>query len=170
MTQTEDHQLDNDEQRDQSKVESSILPTDSPQTDLGPTTDYDSRKVMLRAERRDKIKLVGLEERYIDGQVPKSFNVVERTDTYFGPELFLEADGRNYLLTAPGPDTQLLLWSEIVNERDYRESWSRLAEVRAKIDDMPQYDVCDQCGYPIRSKEHERLSAIGRCPDGPKST
>lgn len=145
---------------------SSILPSGSQRTDTGPTTDYGSRKVMLSAERRDTIEIESIEQRLTQGNIPTDLEVVERTATYFGPELLLQSDDRNFLLTAPGPDCQLLLWSEIVNERGYRQEWSRLAEVRASIAETPQYEICDQCGYPIRTGEHERLSAIGRCPEG----
>lgn len=144
---------------------SSILPTDSNRTDTGPATDYASRKVMLRAERRDTVKIDAIEQRFTQEGVPTELDVVERTATYFGPEILLQSNDSNFLLTAPGPDCHLLLWSEIVNERGYRQEWCRLAEVRAAIADTPQYETCDQCGYPIRTEEHERLAAIGRCPE-----
>lgn len=136
----------------------------SNRTDPGPSTDAESRKTILRTERKDTIGISNVLQKFYDADIPESFTVVERTETYYGPELLLAADGRNYRLTAPGPDTQLLLWGESTNEREYRESWVRLAELQVFIDGTPQYDICDQCGAPIRSKEHERLSAIGRCP------
>lgn len=144
---------------------SSILPTDSQRTDTGPTTDYASRNVMLSAERRDTIEIESIEQRFTQVNIPEDLEVVERTTTYFGPELLLQSNDSNFLLTAPGPDCQLLLWSEVVNERGYRQEWGRLAEVRASIAETLQYEICDQCGYPIRTEEHERLSAIGRCPE-----
>lgn len=147
-------------------ISSSILPAESVRTSVGPTTDHASRKVMLRAERRDSIEITEVERRFDSSEIPSKYKVVKRTETYFGPELLLAANDRNFLLTAPGPDTHLLLWSEHVNEREYRTDWDRTAEVRASIDETPQYELCDQCGYPIRSEEHERLSLLGQCPDG----
>lgn len=143
---------------------SSILPTGSNSTGLGPSTDYESRKVILRAERQDTVEITNVKQQYSEIEIPGFFIVVERTDTYYGPELLLAANGQNFLLTAPGPDTQLLLWIEKVNEELYREKWAQLAEVQVQISETPQYELCDQCGSPIRSREHARLSAIGRCP------
>lgn len=131
-----------------------------------PVTDRNSRTVMLRAERRDSLEITEVEQRFGSYEIPSKFTVVQRTETYFGPELLLAANERNFLLTAPGPDTHLLLWSEHVNERGYRTDWTRFAEVRVSIDETPQYETCDQCGKSIRSEEHERLSTLGRCPDG----
>lgn len=148
---------------------SSILPAESGQTEPGPTTDHGSRKTMLRAERRDELALTDVERRFGSGEVPTSYEVVQRTTTYFGPELLLAANGCNFLLTAPGPDTDLLLWREQSNERGYRTGWDRIAEVRVSIDETPRYEICDQCGNPLRSEEHERLSMLGRCPDGSRS-
>lgn len=144
----------------------SILPSESILTDPGPTTDHDSRKTMLRAERRDIIKIIEIERRFDGTDIPDQYTVVQRSETYFGPELLLAANDRNFLLTAPGPDTHLLLWTDRVTDQEYRTNWARSAEVRVTIDETPQYEVCNQCGYPIRSEEHERLSVIGRCPDG----
>lgn len=145
---------------------SSILPTESVHTSVGPTTNHASRKTMLRAERQDSIEITDVEQRFSSFEFPSKLTVVQRTETYFGPELLLVANDRNFLLTAPGPDTHLLLWSEHVNEREYRTDWARTAEVRVSIEETPQYEICDQCGYPIRSEEHERLSLLGKCPDG----
>jgi len=162
-----DNQQATPAQSDESDEElSSILPTESVLTEPGPTTDHGSRKTMLRAERRDVIKLSEVERRFDSKEIPTRYTVVQRTETYFGPELLLAANDRNFLLTAPGPDTHLLLWSEHVNAREYRTNWSRTAEVRVSIHEPSQYEICNQCGHPIRSDEHERLSMLDRCPDG----
>lgn len=166
MTPSDDQKARTRPQDEEADSSSSILPTDSVRTSVGPTTDHPSRKAMLRAERRDSIVVTGVEQRFGTSEIPSKYTVVQRTETYFGPELLLAANDRNFLLTAPGPDTHLLLWSEHVNEREYRTDWARTAEVRVAIDETPQYEICDQCGYPIRSEEHERLSLLGRCPDG----
>lgn len=147
---------------------SSILPTNSILTDSSPTTDHSSRKAMLRAERQDEIEITEVERQFESRNLPVSYQVVQRNQTYFGPELLLASNQENFLLTAPGPDTQLLLWSERVNDNEFRTNWARTAEVRVEISETNQYDICDQCGYPIRSDEHERLSLLGRCPEGSK--
>lgn len=123
-----------------------------------PQTTPENRQTVLRAERRDTVVINGWFET----------TVVKRTETYYGPELRLAAERRNYLLYAPGFDRQLLLWEAETNERGYIEGWRKIGGVDARIDTVEQYDICPQCGSPIRSAEHERLAAIGRCPKGSK--
>jgi hypothetical protein len=77
----------------------------------------------------------------------------------------LTAGDESYLLTAPGPDTQLLLWNGNYLDDGERYGWEKLAEVTAQFaDDQPQYDLCPECGQPMQTIEHERKAAVGRCP------
>ena len=132
---------------------------------VGPDTDENSISVILRAERKDSIQLKNVvqelrEEEYI----PSIYEVRERTDTFYGPELLLRANDSTYRLTAPGPDSQLYLWKGVTDNRGYLKEWARIAEVMAEICTTPQYEFCDQCGKPIRSLDHERFARIGQCP------
>lgn len=131
-----------------------------------PATEYDSKMVMLRAERGDNIQIVDVVTRL--GQhddIPSETTVVKRTTPYFGPKLVLTTDDESYLLTAPGPDTQLLLWCGNYLDDGERYGWEKLAEVTAQFaDDQPQYDLCPECGQPMQTIEHERKAAVGRCP------
>lgn len=131
-----------------------------------PVTDYHSKMVMLRSERHDEIaisEIVTQIRRDVD--VPLEATIVQRQCPYFGPKLLLHAGEENYLLTAPGPDTHLLLWSPEHDEYGERCGWTKLAEVKAQfVDDQPQYDLCPECGKPMQTLEHERKSAVGRCP------
>jgi hypothetical protein len=131
-----------------------------------PATEYDSKMVMLRAERGDNIQIVDVLTRLTqDGDVPSETTVVKRTTPYFGPKLVLTAGDESYLLTAPGPDTQLLLWNGNYLDDGERYGWEKLAEVTAQFaDDQPQYDLCPECGQPMQTIEHERKAAVGRCP------
>jgi len=131
-----------------------------------PITEPDSKKVMLRAERNDQIQIVDVVKRLQQSEdIPSEATVARRTNPYFGPKLVLSANDRNYLLTAPGPDTQLLLWAGNYLDDGDRYGWNRLAEVTAQFtEDQPQYDLCPECGQPIQSVEHERMAAFGRCP------
>lgn len=135
----------------------------------GPTTEYDSKTVMLAAERKDHIQITGAVQRFDDEVViPDEVSVVQRTDTYFGPKLLVHAtiDGKdaNYLLTAPGPDSQLYLWAGEVNDNGMRNGWYKAAEVTAALaPEQPPYETCDLCGELIRTIQHERLSAFGMC-------
>lgn len=131
-----------------------------------PTTEYDSKMVMLRAERGDNIQIVDVVTRLTQNcDIPSETTVVKRTTPYFGPKLVLTAGEKSFLLTAPGPDTQLLLWSGNYLDDGERYGWKKLAEVTAQFaDDQPQYDLCPECGQPMQTIEHERKAAVGRCP------
>jgi hypothetical protein len=131
-----------------------------------PATEYSSKMVMLRAERGDNIQVIDVVTRLTqNSDIPSETTVVKRTTPYFGPKLVLTDDEESYLLTAPGPDTQLLLWSGNYLADGERYGWEKLAEVTAQFaDDQPQYDLCPECGQPIQTMEHERKAAVGRCP------
>lgn len=134
-----------------------------------PATEYQSKKVMLRAERDDVIRFLEVRNRFRqDAQIPSEATVRKRSTPYFGPKLILADGEHHYQLTAPGPDTQLLLWSaNMVSERE-RHGWNKLAEVTAEFaDETPQYDLCPECGNPLQTVEHQRKAAVGRCP-GPE--
>lgn len=134
-----------------------------------PVTESGSKTVMLRAERQDRIHILDVVTRIRKEEpVPSEATVVQRTTPYFGPKLVLSANDQNYLLTAPGPDTQLLLWSGNHLEDGEQYGWNKLAEVTAQFaDDQPQYDLCPECGQPMQTIEHQRKAAVGRCP-GPE--
>lgn len=135
-----------------------------------PITDEDSKSVMLRAERNDRIQIVDVVNRFSDGaRVPEDFEVLRRSQPYYGPELLLHSDQQgddsNYRMTAPGPDTYLYLWGATTDEENFRETWYKLAEVRAILpENQETYDICSDCGEPIQSLDHERYAAFGRCP------
>lgn len=131
-----------------------------------PTTDYGSKMVMLRAERGDNIQIVDVVTRLSQkSNIPSEATIVKRTTPYFGPKLVLSAGEESFLLTAPGPDTQLLLWCGNYLDEGDRYGWEKLAEITAQFaDDQPQYDLCPECGYPMQTIEHERKAAVGRCP------
>lgn len=131
-----------------------------------PVADFDSKTVMLRAERRDPIEITEIVDAAVPEEaIPKSFTVARRSHTYYGPKLVLDADGRTFLLTAPGPDVHLLLWELQSMGSNGQQRWTQLAEVRADFGgDPPAYNICTDCGEPIQTAEHERLSLLGRCP------
>jgi hypothetical protein len=131
-----------------------------------PETEYDSKMVMLRAERGDSIQIMDVVTQFTQNtNIPSETTVIKRTTPYFGPKLVLSTDEENYLLTAPGPDTQLLLWAGNYLSDGERYGWDKLAEVTAQFaDDQPQYDLCPECGQPMQTIEHERKATVGRCP------
>lgn len=135
-----------------------------------PVTEYSSKMVMLRAERKDNIQILEVHTRFRQEEdVPSEVTVIQRSTPYFGPKLVLSANDRSYLLTAPGPDTQLLLWVGNYLEDGERYGWKKLAEVTAQFaDDQPQYDLCPECGQPMQTIEHQRMASVGRCP-GPEN-
>lgn len=137
---------------------------------LHPTTDGDSRQVMLAANRHDNIIITDVVERYRDTHtVPESVSVIQRNLRYYGPELMVhtEVDGfnRNYLFIAPGPVDELQLWGDVLtDDGQYRSNWVLVADITAVLaDDQPNYEICDQCGGPIRTLDHEQAAIFGEC-------
>lgn len=133
-----------------------------------PTTDRGSKEVMLRGELRDEIEIQEIECRMdTERSVPERVIVRQRINTYYGPKLRVESEtGQEYLITAPGPDSYLLLWAGKLNKRGTREEWIKLAEVRAVLNDNGGgYHLCQQCNEPLKTADHQRLAAIGRCPN-----
>lgn len=134
-----------------------------------PVTDYASKQVMIAAERRDVISISDVVQWYSsEEELPEQMSVIRRQGTFYGPKLVLHADvdeDRNYLLTAPGPDAYLHLWRTNADEFGLKESNSLVAEVKARIAEGGDYKLCPDCGKPFQDVEHERLAAIGECPN-----
>lgn len=143
---------------------SESIPADREMASTIPETGTTSKRVMLRAERGDALIVTETRDIVPGIQCPDRFTVKTRHDTYYGPDLILEADSEEYRVTAPGPDTDLLLWKSMVDESGAQIRWRKLAEVVLDFaDDTPPYTICSNCGDPIRTAEHERLSALNRC-------
>lgn len=136
---------------------------------MNPKTKHGSKMVMLAAGRGDRIEITNIVERFeTDQDVPNTVTVIERNSTYYGPKLLVHSDinGKdyNYLLNAPGPANELVLWGARTDDENYRKGWYSLAEVEAELaEDRPSYEICSQCGNPLRSVEHERRAALGMC-------
>lgn len=134
-----------------------------------PITDHESKKVMLRAERHDRIQFSEVVRRFSQkSKIPECATVLRRTSPYYGPSLLLHDKednlDLNYQLTAPGPDTFLYLWGAETDEDNFRTSWFKIAEIKAEFaNQQPQYDICSDCGEPIKTLEHERDVAFGNC-------
>ena len=121
-------------------------------------TTIETRRVFLRAERGDQLRVIDVIEEIDDEEIPTELTLVRRQMTYYGPKLRVEGEDEQYLLTSPGPDSQALLWH--LEEFD----WTRTAEVRVEFSgELPQYDICPACGEPISTMAHERRSLLGTC-------
>lgn len=134
-----------------------------------PLTDESSKTVMIVAERRDKIRIDDIIHRFQkDIEIPDELSVIRRCSKYYGPELLLNpahADRPvNYRLSAPGPSSFLHLWRAQSKQSKSRDSYTLVAEVRATILDG-SYKTCPDCGKPFKSRRHEQLAAVGRCPN-----
>lgn len=117
-----------------------------------PVTDTESKRLMLRAERGDTIRIGEYGE----------FEVKKRTNPYFGPKLILEPEHSDYpisMLTAPGPASDLQLWFSESDEEGFRTGWTQIAEVSAELVDQKQYDIC-ACGEPIKNAEHQKRAFL----------
>lgn len=118
-----------------------------------------TKRVFLRASLNDPIEVVKIHENITDSAVPDCFEVVQRQLTYFGPKLWVETpDGEQYHLTAPGPNSEALLW-----ERDGMER-VQAAELTVEFgDDLPDAKICLQCNEEIRTSQHRTESFLGTC-------
>ena len=133
-----------------------------------PETDQSSKELMLRGETQDEVRISTVEEHLSDDfEVPEQVIIKQRTNTYYGPKLRAIANsGKEYLITAPGPDSHLLLWTGDLNNRGKSKGWIKLAEVTAHlVDDKSRYHLCQQCNEPLQTADHQRLAAIGQCPN-----
>jgi hypothetical protein len=137
--------------------------------DGSPTTDSDSKTVVIAGERNDVIEVTKVVIKFVPKlRIPSQLTVIRHEQRYYGPELLLhsETDGRdeNYLLTAPGPTSQLRLWVANTTDDRQRSGWTAAADIQAVLSaEQPPYEQCSQCGQQIRTIEYERMSALGRC-------
>jgi len=132
--------------------------------DVQPTnsseTEHSTKRVFIRAEQEDIISITEILSRYNKSHVPKSFTVIKRELTYFGPKLRVEdySGKEQFLLTIPGPKSEAVLWYQSDSE------WETIAQVSLDFDDSyPQYDICLHCNEPLSTVEHRRRSVIGAC-------
>ena len=121
-------------------------------------TEHTTKRALMRAERKDDLRLTKVDSIGEDCDVPSIGTVVQRVITYYGPKLRIEAGDEQFLLTAPGPDSEALLW------RKEDSDWKKTAEVQLEFSgSLPQYDICPGCGEPLSTIAHERRAAIGTC-------
>lgn len=128
---------------------------------------YLSKLVMIRGERHDEILITKIVRRLSDSnEVPDRATIVRRSEPYYGPKLTLKAHDQAFLLTAPGPQSQLLLWASKLSNDGQIMDWDQLAEVTARLtDDLPPYSFCPQCGEPLKTLKHEIRAELGCCPE-----
>ena len=123
-------------------------------------TSYSTKRVLMRAEHKDEIKIISESVSPRKSDTPDEALVVKRSLTYYGPKLRIESfdTGEQYLLTMPGPDSEAMLW-------ELRDTgWEKLAEVSLEFGDhIPNYDFCLHCNEPLSTVAHRRRAAIGDC-------
>lgn len=151
------------------KGENAAIECRSTMNGTEPVTDYDSQTVMLAAERHDNIHITDIVTSFTDEvAMPDRVSVIAQSQTYYGPSLLVHADlngeDHNYLLTAPGPSSQLYLWAGDGPIEGKRRRWVAVAEIKAALaTEQPPYRKCPQCGELIRTIEHERESVLDNC-------
>lgn len=131
-----------------------------------PVTDYSSKKVMLRAEKKDNLIISDVIKSYSldEKESPQEFQVLRRTQTFYGTKLLLDGDEQIYMLTAPGPDQYLLLWRLEPRTDKENQRWRKIAEVSMEFaDELPPYNICPECREPIKNAKHETFSLLGQC-------
>lgn len=125
-------------------------------------TEHSTKRVFMRAEQGDLIRVKDISSDQTEGDIPKGFTVVRRDLTYFGPKLRLQphSDDDQYRMTIPGPNSEAALWCQ----SDFE--WLDIARVSVDfVDSYPQYDICLHCNEPISTVEHRSRSIIGVCSD-----
>lgn len=130
-----------------------------------------SKTALLEGCAKDTIRITEV----VSGMraIPERFKIVRRTNTYFGPQLWLQApddyDGPNaqaFRLTCPGPDSHPVLWKGVTSDNGGIHSWSKVAKVQVEIFNVAGYDMCESCGEPIKSPMHRSAAMMGACNGG----
>jgi len=117
-----------------------------------PKTEYESQTVMLCAERADVVKIE-------NGPIDKA-QVARRADTFYGPDLLLDAAGELWKLTCPDRLSQLVLWEDDM-DLETGQQFHVWGEVTAELIEGDKYNICRDCGEPIKNAQHERLALLG---------
>ncbi|MFC7213702.1 hypothetical protein ACFQO4_06350 [Saliphagus sp. GCM10025334] len=123
-------------------------------------TTHSTKQVFMRAEHEDRILINRVIDNPHSEKIPNTATVLKRDITYYGPRLRIEdlTDNNQYLLTAPGPETEAMLWQKV------NSNWQKIAEVSLKLDEaLPKYDICPHCNEPLSTVAHRRRSVIGAC-------
>ena len=104
-------------------------------------TSIETKRVFLRANMDDPIKITTVRESYTDRSLPETLTVVHRQETYFGPKFTVEEPKSSGCSPHRGPSPEAIFWQRIDME------WTKAAEVSIEIgDDLPQVKVCLHCG------------------------
>lgn len=121
-------------------------------------TSHSTKRVFMRAEQGDEVVILTNRDIEYD-ELPEHAEVIRRDITYYGPKLRVEANGRQYILTAPGPTAEAMLWRQTQSA-----DWKPAQEVKLDFgDSLPKYDICQHCNEPLDTMAHRRRSIIGAC-------
>lgn len=132
---------------------------------LNAETSHANKLIMLRADCGDTISVESIHESFAAHvEMPPMLTVRQRKTTYYGPKLLCEHDKRWWFLSASGPKSELLLWHCFPPSGSRGEAWQKVAEVSAAFtENVPTYSLCEHCGKPLQTLEHERSSESGAC-------
>lgn len=128
------------------------------------------KDVMLRAEPKDIIEITSVHSGA--RRIPERLKVVRRTNTFHGPVINASAadefDGQehNWEFTIPGPKSHIVLWKAVTNHDGFVQTRVRYSTVSATIRNVAAYDVCKQCGEPIKDPMHRSAALFGHCSGG----
>ena len=118
-----------------------------------PVSDYATKKALLVAQREDVVEISGHGD----------MTVVERTDTYYGPQLTLTDGNRNYRLHGSGFAEDPQLWRAMV-EDGFVTGWEPVDHVSAEIAEVGGAPQCE-CGELLETLDERRMAYIGGiCP------
>lgn len=132
--------------------------------------DGKSKSVMLEAEHGDTVEITDVHTGC--RRVPEQMEVIDRTNTYYGPWIGLKAkrgfEGQElgWRLTCPDAQSHLVLWKTVTDSDDYIQTRVRYSTVSAKIRNVSGYDICGGCGEPIKDPMHRSMAMLGQCRGG----
>lgn len=118
-----------------------------------PVSDYATKKTLLVAQRDDVVEVSGHGE----------MTVVERSETYYGPQLTLNHEETSYRLHGSGFAADPKLWRAVV-EDGFVTGWEPRGHVGAEIVEVGKAPQCE-CGELLKTLEQRRMAYIGGvCP------
>lgn len=130
------------------------------------------KDVMLRAEPKDIVEITTVHSGA--RRIPERLKVVKRTNTFHGPVIKCQkadeddfgGQEHGWELTIPGPKSHMVLWKAVVDTEGYVHTRIRYSTVSATIRNVAAYDICKQCGEPIKDPMHRSVALFGDCSGG----
>lgn len=133
-----------------------------------PVANYRTKTALLEATTGDELIITEIHEGA--RHIPEEFEVSSRTNTFYGPTLDVrptdnhDREQHGWEITCPGPQSHAILWKPVVDDEGHIQTRVKLAKVSLRIYNVAGYDLCPDCGEPIKDPMHRSVSMLGQCP------